>query len=254
MWNQSVGNGRSFFGKSVVVALVMLASMAAAHANGLEWRTESCTTESGRVAILVGGIRETYESLNAWGDVYAAQGYCVVGFVYDYRADTLTQNAAELAAALVALGTAGAKDVVIVAHSMGGLVARAAVLKAGADGVWGYDSVNLVALGTPWGGFAVANPTQWLPFAAAIAKLIGMPMGIEIGNNAPFMAALTRDLPERVTLSVYEGGFDHIATPDTASGKQLYAANVAAATRRVLVPAADHMTLLDPQLVASAAI
>ncbi len=239
-----------FFLKGMAV-MAMLVSMVSAHADGVEWKTEGCKADSGRVALLVGGINDTYESLSAWGDMYEARGYCVAGFRYDYKAKSLTENATDMATALVGMGDAGATDVVIVAHSMGGLVSRAAVLKAGSEGGWKYNSVDLVAISTPWGGFAAANPTRWMPFSKAICKLIGMPMGMEIGTNAPFMAALSAEMPERVTLTVYEGGADTISTPGTERGKSLYESNVADAMHRVSVESADHMTLLNPMVLAS---
>jgi len=218
--------------------------------SSIEWQEKNCTAQSGRVALLVGGINATYKSLRAWGDVYAARGYCVAGFNYDYRNKTLTENAAEMADALIDMGNAGAKDVVIVAHSMGGLVSRAAVLKAGEGGAWKYESVGLIAISTPWGGFAAANPTQWMPFSGAICKLIGKPMGTEIGQNAPFMESLSGSLPTNVSLIVYEGGADGISAPETERGKKLYEANVAAARNRIHVESAGHMGLLDPLVVA----
>jgi pimeloyl-ACP methyl ester carboxylesterase len=94
----------------------------------------------------------------------------------------VADNGAELAALLEAQlgpGAAGEPPLHIVAHSMGGLLARSAIEQARRSGMqWPHRVQHLVCLGTPHHGAPLERAGNWvdailgaLPFAAPIGRL-----------------------------------------------------------------------------------
>jgi hypothetical protein len=203
--------------------------------------------EPGDVAVLIGGINDTWRSLDAWTAVHAAAGRQVLGYTYDQRHDDLETSARRLAEALRGLHDRGAKRLYITAYSMGGWVAKAALDRMTADGsIEAFETIELTTLATPWGGFGRANivwhlrhvPTRGI--ARAFSRVIGKPMGFEVGSRTPFVRARRAPLSSRVTFHVFEGGADEIATPRTREERENYEAVVALAATRVTVRGARH--------------
>lgn len=206
-------------------------------------------------AVLLGGINDTWRSLREWVPLHRDAGRQVFGYPYDQKRSDLQTSARGLAEQLRALRARGVRRLYLTAYSMGGWVAKAALDQMGADGSLAeFDSVELTALGTPWGGFHRANiawrlrrvPTPGL--ARALSRVIGKPMAFEVGSVTPFVRARRAALPASVTFRVYEGGADEIATPHTAQERANYEAVVGLAAERVRVPRARHADMLAPRL------
>lgn len=208
--------------------------------------------DGSEAAVLVGGIHDTWRSLSAWVPVHAAAGRRVLGYTYDQRRDDLEASARFFAKALVGLHGEGVRRVHITAYSMGGWVAKAALDRMAADGsVALFETIELTAVATPWGGFRCANvvwrlrgvPTAGL--ARLLSRLIGKPMAFEVGSRTPFVRARRAPLPRTVTLRVFEGGADEIATPRGDEERENYEAVMALAATRVVVPDARHRDMLN---------
>jgi len=203
--------------------------------------------DPGDVAILIGGINDTWRSLDEWIPVHAAAGRRVLGYTYDQRHEDLATCARRFAEALKELQGQGARRLHITAYSLGGWVAKAALDHMTANGsIEAFDAIELTALATPWGGFARANlvwhlrhvPTRAI--ARALSRVIGKPMGFEVGSRTPFVRGRRAPLSPRVTFHVFEGGADETATPHTREERENYEAVVALAATRTLVRGARH--------------
>ncbi len=105
-------------------------------------------------------------------------------FCYDSMGKRTSENGRLLAAALISLndernrlGTGD--ELVIVAHSMGGLVARHALneLALQPDVLPAIGKVRLIAVDTPWHGFF--GPSDRNGSKSALMKLIGLPNGFD---------------------------------------------------------------------------
>ncbi len=204
-------------------------------------------------AVLVGGINDTWLSLAGWVPIQVAARRQVFGYAYDQRVDDLQTSAGKLAEALSGLAERGVRRLHLVAYSMGGWVAKAALDRMAADGsIAAFESVELTTLGTPWGGFDRVNvawrlrgfPTPAL--ARAFSRLIAKPMAFEVGSRTPFVRARRAALAPHVTFRVFEGRCDEVARPRTATERENYEAVVALASERVTVAGARHRDMRGP--------
>jgi hypothetical protein len=205
-------------------------------------------------AILIGGINDSWRQLAGWAPLHAAAGRRVVGFAYDQKRTDLATSAETLEVALLGLRRDGVRRLHITAYSMGGWIAKAAIDRMVADGAVGeFESVELVALATPWGGFDRANlawKLRWFPtpgLARRISQALERPMGFEVGSATPFIHDRRAPLPANVTFYVCEGGADEVATPRTRQERENYEAVVALARRRIRIPGARHDDMSAPR-------
>lgn len=75
------------------------------------------------------------------------------------------------------------RDVVVVAHSMGGLVARKTV--AAGAGRWAEDVRLLVTIATPWGGVDAAR-------SGVVDSPVVVPSWVDVSPDSPFLRGLRR--------------------------------------------------------------
>jgi pimeloyl-ACP methyl ester carboxylesterase len=111
------------------------------------------------VTVLVHGCNGSAGQFRSLAQLYAFHGQQAVCFTYDDRA-SLVRSSAQLAAAVGALaGRLRKRDITVIGHSMGGLVARKA-MEGEHRTEWERDGVNvdLVTVSAPISGIAVANP------------------------------------------------------------------------------------------------
>lgn len=162
--------------------------------------------------------------------------------------------AADLEQALEVLSSSGTRRLFVTAFSMGGWIAKAALdamVRSGA--ILRFESVELVALGTPWGGFSWANlpwHLRWFPMpmtARGLARIVRRPMAFEVGSSSAFVRARRAPLPGHVRFVVCDGGADRVAGPRTRGERANYAAVVGIATRHVSVAGATHDDLRLPR-------
>jgi hypothetical protein len=205
-------------------------------------------------AVLIGGIDDSWTRLAGWTPLVSAGGQRVLGFAYDHKRADLATNAQRLEVELLGLRREGVRRLSITAYSMGGWIAKAALDRMTLDGtIAQFESVQLVALATPWGGFERANIAWHLRFfptpglARTISRVMERPMGFEVGSATPFIHALRAPLPANVAFYICEGGADEVATPRTRREHENYEAVVAVARQRIRIPGATHRDMWVPR-------
>ena len=107
------------------------------------------------LAVVVHGINPVHSDLDPLAADLAQRGFRVLRFVYDDGQD-LDRSAGELAGELRDLQAFAPKRVAVVAHSMGGLVARRALSDAHDLGEV-PQRYRLLTVASPFGGFRGAN-------------------------------------------------------------------------------------------------
>jgi hypothetical protein len=230
------------------------ASAKTAAAPGLVPATSRPARDPASAAILIGGIDDSWMRLAGWAPLQSTPGQRVLGLVYDHKRTDLATNAQRLEVELLGLRREGVRRLSITANSMGGWIAKAALDRMTADGtIAEFESVQLVALATPWGGFERANIAWHLRFfptpglARTLSRVMERPMGFEVGSATPFIRALRAPLPAHVAFFVCEGGADEVATPRTRQERENYEAVVALARRRIRIPGATHRDMSAPR-------
>jgi len=147
------------------------------------------------VTILVHGCNGSAGRFQALAEVFAFHGQQTVGFTYDDR-DEMMATSGALARAIEALGARMQnKQITIVGHSQGGLVARKALVAGRPDALRDPElRIRLVTISTPFSGIRAARHC-----GSPVARIIslGMVMPIcqivtgskwrEITYNAPFI-------------------------------------------------------------------
>jgi len=111
------------------------------------------------VAVLVHGCRGSAGHFRALAQLYAFHGQQAVCFAYD-PGDSLVKASGELIVALDRLSARlQDREVVVIGHSMGGLVARKA-MELERRGEWRRDDarIRLATVSAPFAGIAVASP------------------------------------------------------------------------------------------------
>ena len=242
---------------AAVLALALCASAAGAKTvagPSLVPATSTPARDPAAAAILIGGINDSWRRLAGWTPLYAASGPRVLGFAYDQKHTDLATNAQRLEVELLGLRRDGVRRLSITAYSMGGWIAKAALDRMTEDGtIAEFESIQLVALATPWGGFDRANLAWRLRFfptpglARQISKILEVPMGFEVGSATPFIHARRAPLPANVAFYVCEGGADEVATPRTRQERENYEAVAALARRRIRIPGATHREMSAPR-------
>ena len=194
-----------------------------------------------RAIILIGGIDDTFHFWDSWLDRLARPDTVVLGYDHDHRRSTMLAAASTLATRTDELKLRGITEVVMIAHSMGGLVAKGALEDMSGDGrSTDFLHVELHAFGTPWGGFAAADSAAYMPGARLISRLLGVPMGPDIGSTSAYMKSLDRPLPSNLAFYVYVGREDSVALPLTNVAWARYAADTAGAIRVTVLDGYRH--------------
>lgn len=214
---------RRTFGRSTFLGAMTLclAPAFANTANAQDHELPSACHEK-KATVLVGGVQDDWTYFKPWVSGLQEQGGCVFGFVYDHTASTMPEGAALLSRDMKTLREQGFSDIVLLAHSMGGLVAKRALHLAPLDGGPNPVSVRFHAYGTPWGGFFWANFARFTPWADLVLRKVGLPMALDIGSASAFMVSLQSPLPPNVTTTLHNSLADTVATPQTGGGKKLF--------------------------------
>jgi alpha-beta hydrolase superfamily lysophospholipase len=241
------------------LALALCASVAGAKPvvrPSLVSATSRPARDPAAAAVLIGGINDSWQRLSGWVPLHAAAGRRVLGFAYDQKRTDLATNAQTLEVELLGLRREGVRRLHITAFSMGGWIAKAALDRMAADGtIAEFETIELVALATPWGGFERANVAWKLRFfptpglARRLSQALELPMGFEVGSATPFVRDRRAPLPANVAFYVCEGDADEIATPRTRQEHENYEAVVALARRRIRIPGANHRDMSVPRLL-----
>lgn len=206
--------------KSFFLFIALLASSMTAHAGKLVSLKADCI--SSEAVVLVGGFGDDWRYFLPWLEELSRQSACVYGFSHDHQSSTMSDSAHALAERLQVLQVVGFKKLTVLAHSMGGLVAKRSLHDLAELSSDNLPTVELKAFGTPWGGYFWANFARWVPGSQAVAFALGFPMSAEIGSSSEFMMSLQRPLPGSMTLVVYNSASDEVARPESASAKSQF--------------------------------
>ena len=136
------------------------------------------------VTVLVHGCKGSAGKFRSLAQLYAFHGQQAVCFSYDDRA-SLVQSATQLAEAVGALaGKMRNRDITVIGHSMGGLVARKA-MEGDHRTEWERDgvNVNLVTVSAPFAGIAAASPCGYRSLHWASLGLVPLACRVATGDN-----------------------------------------------------------------------
>jgi len=146
------------------------------------------------VIIIAHGCFGSAALFRSLAQVFAFHGQQTVCFNYNDR-DSLTQSSAELITALTALSTRmNNKQVTVIGHSQGGLIARRALIKERDDRLQVKDAqLSLVTVSSPYAGIAAADhcgskTLRWLSLGLVvpICHIISGDKWYEITQPSPF--------------------------------------------------------------------
>jgi pimeloyl-ACP methyl ester carboxylesterase len=177
-----------------------------------------------KAVILVSGIHEKGDYFEKWEGKLSQPDNAVLGYTRNHQTGSMTESAHELAGAIKELKAYGITDVHVISHSMGGLVAKAALNELAATGESkNFNRIEFDAFGAPWGGFAVVD---YLPAVKTVSKMIDFPMAAEMSPHSAFMQSLAADWPSNMQFNVYHGTADTISGPEVEATKERFAATV----------------------------
>lgn len=195
-----------------------LATIAARPGNrGESWSRQSLVHFSAAVekpavthaVILVGGIHETSHYFDRWVPALASPDTVVFDWGHNHQSMSMGEGAKLLAARISELRTRGITGVTIVAHSMGGLIAKGAIDELSRNGeAQDVAHLEIWVFGTPWVGYALADLASFFPAAETISFAIGYPMGPDIGPHSDYMRSLAQPMPANGVLRIYLGTDD----------------------------------------------
>ncbi len=132
-------------------------------------RVERHAPPSGRrkAAILLHGLLNHPGIMNRLAVALQAEGWAVANLAYPSTRLSLPEHAVIASRAARVLAEDGAGEISLIGHSLGGLIARAALSRAAQDG---WHPGRLVLIGSPTGGSATARTLRLLP---GYEKLLG---------------------------------------------------------------------------------
>lgn len=193
-----------------------------------------------RALVLVGGYGNDYRVFEPWlGNLIRRDDLQIFGLAHDHSSGYMTASARRLASLLE--GLKDVSELTLFAHSMGGLVAKAALHELASRGELArFERVDLHTFGTPFGGYRLANLVRYLPGGRELAAALGYPMSADIGSGAPFMRALARPLPPNIRFYVYDGAVDRVSIPRSVDSLAQYAAVLESAHGHQVFSGMDH--------------
>jgi pimeloyl-ACP methyl ester carboxylesterase len=228
----------------LLLALLFSISISLAAEKSLVTLAES---ESTTAIVLIGGLNKNYHFLKEWETQLKDGDASVYGLDDDFRSISLKDSSWHLAVSLAALADKKKNHLVIIAHSLGGLVAKHALGRLNDFGLLTrFRKVELHAMGSPWGGSYTANIVPYLPFYRSVVELIGYPMILDIGSESDFMRSLFARLPSNVSFYLYEGTEDTVSKPETESTRERYEASATSATSRTVLRGMNHNGFKKP--------
>lgn len=192
--------------------------------------TEAQACDHKKATVLVGGFFNDWRYFEPWLPDIRETRSCIFGFAYDHTKTTMVSGAQLLEKDLQALQDAGFEEIVILSHSMGGLVVKKALHLFAESPFSALVRVRFHAYGTPWGGFFWANFIPWTPGMDTVLTQMGIPMGTEIGSRSDYIESLKAPLPSNMVVVLHNSVSDEVAQPETESAKARFAAAIENAT------------------------
>lgn len=191
--------------------------------------------------VLLAGIYNDHEYFRPWQGSFTSEDVLLLGWVPAHHVQRLDDTDRLLARELMHLHEQGIRTVTLLAHSIGGLIAKGTVDRLTREGLADrFDVLELHAFGTPWGGFPGADLAHTNPLGHLVSYLARNPAWLDLGTHSDYLAALARPMPPNGRLFNYFSVYDEVALPGTDAAAQRYQALLQHASVSVRVSGDDH--------------
>ncbi len=199
--------------------------------------------------IMLAGIYNDHEYFLPWRENLAKDKVLLLGWQRSHHVQRLDDSARLLARELIALHEQGILSVTLLAHSIGGLVAKGAVDRLSKEKLAGrFDSIELHAFGTPWGGFPGADLAHTNPLGYVVSYLAGNPAWLDLGTHSSYLAGLAQAMPPNGRLFNYIVEQDEVATPASEAAMERYDNLLQYASASLSMSGADHNAYVQHNL------
>lgn len=168
------------------------------------------------VVLLVHGCRASAGNFRLLAQVFEAHGQQAACFSYDDR-DSLEVSSAELRSTVEMLASyLRKKELTVLGHSQGGLVARRALIQERDDRPVraGELDLRLVTVSSPFGGIAASKHCGWLPLHLASFGMSAFICQLAAGNKWMEIHPVSRLVERPGTLVPEVRGFLRIMTDE----------------------------------------
>lgn len=191
--------------------------------------------------VLLAGIYNDHEYFRPWQESFDGEDVLLLGWLPAHHVQRLEDTDRLLARELMRLHEQGIRTVTLLAHSIGGLIAKGAVDRLHREGLAAsFNTLELHAFGTPWGGFPGADLAHTNPLGHLVSYLARNPAWLDLGTHSDYLAALARPMPPNGQLFNYFSVYDEVALPGTDAAAQRYQALLQHASVSVRVSGDDH--------------
>jgi hypothetical protein len=191
--------------------------------------------------VLIGGIHDSYRYFNSWIPLLTQPDTMVLGWDHDTQSMNMAASANLLAQDLLQLNDRGITSITLIAHSIGGLIAKGAVdTLSRTKHAALFQHIDLDTFGTPWGGFAILDIAMIVPGSAIISRMFGYPMAAELMPGSDYLTSLAQAMPSNGTMHVYVGNKDNIALPLVFASRQRYERNEGNAATVTIIDNLTH--------------
>ena len=225
--------------------------------------TLNAPEKTSKAIIFVGGVNDSY---HFWDKQIAESikqqpNTAILGFegsdgpgTHAMNKQYMSDNAQTIAKAMQSLNQQGIKDITVIAHSLGGLVSKKALLIANEDQILGkFNSVSFTAVSSPFGGYAAAMTSDWAPdFIKPLTKAFNVPMALDMSPTGVFLKSLSEMLSANVTSTLIENPNDSIVSSDNEHVIRTYEQTASSFSKRMTVDAGNsHEFASSPSFLKS---
>lgn len=171
--------------------------------------------------LFVGGVNDTYkfwsahmENIDERTTVLGYEGPGGPG-TQPHNIEYMDANAQHLATALAQLSAQGIENIHIVAHSLGGVVSKKALLLMDEQqGSTLFKNLTFTAVSSPFGGFASADAAPSIPLFKSVSKWFNIAMASDMGPSSSFYQSISKDLPSYIQSHLIESPNDPVVKND----------------------------------------
>lgn len=218
--------------------------------------TESLPGQTRSAVLYVGGVNDTYKFWNKHiGEEKANQAHAVFGYEgpsgpgsQPHNVDYLNVTAQNISDALFDLSKQGVEDIQIVAHSLGGVVSKKALLVFEEQhGSATFKNISFTAVSSPFGGFASADMAEKMPFFKSIAKMFNVAMAPDMGPSSQFYQSISQPLNPHIKTNFIESPSDPVVSSSNPLVMARYAEVTQSFQNKIVVDGGgSHVYAQDP--------
>lgn len=179
--------------------------------------------ESKKAIVFVGGVNDTYHFWDKHIESLKDKDVLVLGYEgvggkgsSPHNVEYMDQNAKHIADGIRKLQENGINDVQIVAHSLGGVVAKKALhILEDSKFLDEKNKIKFTAVSSPLGGFALAAPGEYLPLFSQISKATKIAMASDMSPMGKFYQSISRPMPSQIESRMIQSLDDKTAQPES---------------------------------------